>query len=86
MSGEPIADIVTAESVFKSYPRSEQELVPTVSRGRLQRKGSEPAKPLESDGQESAVDMHILNAKEIQENEDQAKAKSDEGPMASFLS
>ena len=83
MSREPIAD---AESVFKIYPRSEQELVPTITQGNLHRKENEPEISFEVEALGSAVDTHILNAKEIQENEDQAKAKSDEGPMAPFLS
>jgi hypothetical protein len=83
MSGDAIADIVTVESVRKVFPRSEQELVPIHPRGKLRRNGN-PEKSFESDELASAVDTHILNAQEIQENEDQAKAKSDEGPMAPF--
>ncbi len=82
----PIADFVTAESEFKIYSRSEQELAPTNTPGRLHRKDKESGKSFEIEELESAVDTHILNAKAIQENEDQAKAKSDDGPMAPFLS
>jgi hypothetical protein len=75
---------ITAESIFNIYPRSDHELVPTSNQRSLYRKEMEPEKSYKIEEPESAVNTHILNAKEIQENEDQAKAKSDDGPMSPF--